>query len=76
MLNWSLRNTFKGKHWYDAIKQEKLKTSNLSIFNAGRYFEVLKTEMSANIGFWDNLHQLKKLPYDKELKAEFQKKQA
>jgi len=32
--------------------------------------------MSSNIGFWDNLHQLKKLPYDKDLKVEFQKKQA
>jgi hypothetical protein len=76
MLNWSLRNMFKGKDWYRAIKKEKLKGSNLTIFNNGRYFENSKTEISNNIGFWDNLHQIKRLPYSKDIKIQFQKTQA
>lgn len=42
---------FKGKDWYRAIKKEKLKSSNLSIFNSGRYFENSKSEISNNMGF-------------------------
>ncbi len=76
MLNWSLRNLFKGKDWYKAIKREKLKTSNLFTFNSGRYYESSKTELSNNMGFWENLHQIKKLPYNKDIKTQFQKTQA
>jgi hypothetical protein len=76
MLNWSLRNMFKGKDWYRAIRKEKLKGSNLPLFNNGRYFENSKTEISNNMGFWDNLHQIKRLPYSKDIKAQFQKTQA
>jgi hypothetical protein len=53
-----------------------LKGSRLPIFNSGRYFENSKTEISNNMGFWENLHQLKRLPYNKEIKAQFQKTQA
>jgi hypothetical protein len=53
-----------------------LKTANLSLFNTGRYFEILKSEISGKLGYWDNLHQLKKMPYSKDLKVEFQKTQA
>jgi hypothetical protein len=76
MLNWSLRHLFKGKDWYRAIKKEKLRGSDLTIFNNGRYFENTKTEISNNMGFWENLHQVKKLPYNKDIKAQFQKTQA
>jgi len=76
VLNWSLRNMYKGKDWYKAIKREKLKGEFISLFNNSRYFENSKTEISNNIGFWENLHQLKRLPYDKEKKMQFQRTQA
>lgn len=76
MLNWSLRNLYKGRDWYKAVKKEKLRSSLLPFFNNGRYFENSKMEISNNMGFWDNLHQIKRLPYNKELKAQFQKTQA
>ena len=76
MLNWSLRHMFKGRDWYKAVKKEKLKGCQLPIFNNSRYFENSKTEISNNMGFWENLNQVKRLPYNKDLKTQFQKTQA
>lgn len=71
-----MRNIYKGKDWYKAVKHEKLKGSQLPLFNSGRYFESTRTEISNNMGFWDKLHQLKRLPYNKDVKTQFQKTQA
>jgi len=76
LLNWSLRHSFKGKEWYRAVKRERLRGSNLDFFNNNRYFENSKAEISNNMGFWENLHQVKKLPYGKDIKIQFQKTQA
>jgi len=58
------------------MKKERLKGSNLDFFNTGRYFENTRNEIANNLGVWNNLHQIKKLPYDKEVKVKFQKTQA
>ena len=76
MLNWSLRGLYKGKDWYRAVKREKLRSSVLPLFNNGRYFENTKTEISNNMGFWETLNQVKRLPYNKDIKLQFQKSQA
>jgi hypothetical protein len=76
MLNWLIRDLYKGKDWYKSVKKNKLKGNNLFTFNSGRYIENTKTEISNSMGFWENLHQLKKLPYNKNIKAQFQKTQA
>jgi hypothetical protein len=76
LLNWHLRHLYKGKNWYKSMKKERLRGSNLDFFNTGRYFENSKNEISNNLGVWDNLHQIKKLPYSKEIKMQFQKTQA
>jgi hypothetical protein len=76
MLNWSLRHTFKGKEWYRALKKEKLKGSDMFFFNNNRYFENSKADIANNMGFWEDLNQVKQLPYNKEKKIQFQKTQA
>jgi hypothetical protein len=76
LLNWHLRHLYKGKNWYRSMRKEKVRGSNLDFFNTGRYFENSKNEISNNIGIWDNLHQVKKLPYSKEIKIQFQKTQS
>jgi hypothetical protein len=76
LLNWHLRHLYKGKDWYKSMKKERLKGSNLDFFNTGRYFENTRNEIANNLGVWNNLHQIKKLPYDKEVKVKFQKTQA
>lgn len=76
LINWFMRDLYKGKDWYKAVKKEKLKSSALTLFNSGRYFENSKTEISNNMGFWDKLHQLKRIPYNKDIKTQFQRTQA